>query len=57
MEGTKLQLVSTFGTTHAVAVSTAMEAWEVVRSELVTDGIVKDVGKDHQERMPDLTSY
>jgi D-serine ammonia-lyase len=46
MEGTKLQLASTFATTHAVVVSTLMEAWEVVNSELVTDGTVKDVRED-----------
>jgi hypothetical protein len=32
-----------------------MEAWEVVNSELVTDGIVKDVREEHHGRIPDVT--
>ena len=43
-EGTRLQLVSAQGSTSAIVVSTLMEAWEVVRSGLVSEGIVKDVG-------------
>ncbi|KAI0275097.1 hypothetical protein BC834DRAFT_851006 [Gloeopeniophorella convolvens] len=42
-EGTKLQLVSASATTHAVVVSTMMEAWQVVGAGLVTDGTVKDI--------------
>jgi len=43
VEGTRLQLVSSVATSHAVVVSTLMEAWEVVKSGLVSDGVVKDV--------------
>jgi len=46
VEGTRLQLVSSVATTHAVVVSTLMEAWEVVKSGLVSDGVVKDVSED-----------
>ncbi|KAF8905552.1 hypothetical protein CPB84DRAFT_1771704 [Gymnopilus junonius] len=42
-EGTKLQLISEEDRTHAVVVSTMMEAWEVVESGLVADGTVKDI--------------
>ncbi|KAH9065716.1 putative serine dehydratase domain-containing protein [Lactarius vividus] len=42
-EGTRLQLVSNSATTHAVVVSTVMEAWEVVNSGLVAEGVVKDI--------------
>ncbi|KAH9003990.1 putative serine dehydratase domain-containing protein [Lactarius hatsudake] len=42
-EGTRLQLVSNSATSHAVVVSTVMEAWEVVNSGLVAEGIVKDI--------------
>jgi hypothetical protein len=52
VEGTRLQLVSSFATTHAVVVSTLMEAWEVVKSELVPGGVVKDVRNDHRQRTP-----
>ncbi|KAI9509076.1 putative serine dehydratase domain-containing protein [Russula earlei] len=43
VEGTMLQLVSAFATTHAVVVSTVMEAWEVVKSGLVSEGVVNDI--------------
>ncbi|KAI0308238.1 putative serine dehydratase domain-containing protein [Multifurca ochricompacta] len=43
VEGTRLQLLSDSAMTHAVVVSTLMEAWEVVKSSLVSDGIVKDI--------------
>ncbi|KAH8120163.1 hypothetical protein DFH11DRAFT_1558674 [Phellopilus nigrolimitatus] len=43
VEGSRLQLVSTASQTDAVIVSTVMEAWEVFRSGLVTEGIVKDI--------------
>jgi len=43
VEGTRLQLVSDFAATHAVVVSTVMEAWEAVKSGLVSDGTVKDI--------------
>lgn len=39
-----MQLNTMAGTTSAIVVSTIMEAWEVVRSGLVADGTVKDVG-------------
>ncbi|TFK41192.1 hypothetical protein BDQ12DRAFT_679050 [Crucibulum laeve] len=42
-EGTKLQLVSSEDQTHAVVVSTLMEAWEVVKAGLVAEGIVNDI--------------
>ncbi|KAI0068228.1 hypothetical protein BV25DRAFT_1818616 [Artomyces pyxidatus] len=42
-EGTKLQLISSCPETHAVVVSTLMEAWEVVNAGLVADGTVKDI--------------
>ncbi|KAL0951238.1 hypothetical protein HGRIS_007956 [Hohenbuehelia grisea] len=42
-EGTRLQLDSAFGKSHAVVVSTLMEAWEVVKSGLVADGTVNDI--------------
>lgn len=45
VEGTKLQLVSEGGQTNSVVVSTLMEAWKVVDGGLVSDGIVKDVGR------------
>ncbi|KAG6911989.1 hypothetical protein DXG01_000237 [Tephrocybe rancida] len=43
VEGTRLQLQSTAGTTHAVVVSTLMEAWAVVKAGLVSDSTVKDI--------------
>lgn len=42
-EGTRLQLASDSATSHAVVVSTVMEAWEVVNSGLVAEGVVKDI--------------
>ncbi|THH19749.1 hypothetical protein EW146_g1490 [Bondarzewia mesenterica] len=42
-EGTRLQLGSSAAKTNAVVVSTMMEAWKIVESGLVTDGIVKDI--------------
>ena len=43
VEGTKLQLNSEGGQTNSIVVSTLMEAWKVVDSGLVSDGIVEDV--------------
>ncbi|KAJ7484688.1 putative serine dehydratase domain-containing protein [Mycena latifolia] len=43
VEGTRLQLVEGEYKTHAVVVSTLMEAWEVVQGGLVKDGTVKDI--------------
>ncbi|KAF7792638.1 hypothetical protein EIP86_003735 [Pleurotus ostreatoroseus] len=42
-EGVKLQLDSEAGQTHAIVVSTLMEAHEVVRAGLVADGTVTDI--------------
>jgi len=42
-EGTRLQLKTSADETHAIVVSTLMEAWEVVRAGLVADGTVKDI--------------
>ncbi|EJD04107.1 uncharacterized protein FOMMEDRAFT_140172 [Fomitiporia mediterranea MF3/22] len=42
-EGARLQLVTSVGQTHAVIVSTLMEAWQVLRSGLVAEGVVKDI--------------
>ncbi|KAG6814059.1 hypothetical protein H0H92_003106 [Tricholoma furcatifolium] len=42
VEGTKLQLQSTVDKTHAVVVSTLMEAWGVVKAGLFSESIVKD---------------
>ncbi|KXN90059.1 D-serine dehydratase [Leucoagaricus sp. SymC.cos] len=42
-EGTRLQLISKNGQSCAVVVSTLVEAWAVVHSGLVKDGIVKDI--------------
>ncbi|KZT02661.1 uncharacterized protein LAESUDRAFT_661382 [Laetiporus sulphureus 93-53] len=42
-EGIRLQLVSDAGQTHAIVVSTVMEACEVIRDGLVADGTVKDI--------------
>ncbi|KAF5313039.1 hypothetical protein D9619_003555 [Psilocybe cf. subviscida] len=42
-EGATLQLRSTENQTHAVVVSTMMEAWEVVRAGLVANGTVNDI--------------
>ncbi|VDB99581.1 unnamed protein product [Peniophora sp. CBMAI 1063] len=42
-EGTRLQLTSSADATHAVVVSTLMEAWQVVNAGLVSEGIVKDI--------------
>jgi hypothetical protein len=42
-EGTRMQLVSTEGSTHSVVVSTMMEAWSLVRAGLVADGTINDV--------------
>ncbi|KAF9453848.1 hypothetical protein P691DRAFT_694040 [Macrolepiota fuliginosa MF-IS2] len=42
-QGTRLQLVSEKGRSHAVVVSTVLEAWSVVHTGLVKDGIVKDI--------------
>ncbi|KAF8971342.1 hypothetical protein BDZ97DRAFT_1786008 [Flammula alnicola] len=42
-EGTRLQLISEEDRTHAVVVSTMMEAWEVVKAGLVADSTVKDI--------------
>lgn len=49
VEGTRLQLRSNADRTHAVVVSTLMEAWEVVRGGLVSDSTVKDVSWNHFE--------
>lgn len=38
-----MQLTTGSGQTHAVVVSTLMEAWQVIRSGLVANGTVKDV--------------
>ncbi|KAJ7660064.1 putative serine dehydratase domain-containing protein [Mycena rosella] len=43
VEGTRLQLAEGEYKTHAVVVSTLMEAWEVVQGGLVKDGTVKDI--------------
>ncbi|KAJ7770550.1 putative serine dehydratase domain-containing protein [Mycena metata] len=43
VEGTRLQLVEGEYTTHAVVISTLMEAWGVVHGGLVKDGTVKDI--------------
>ncbi|KAF8202911.1 putative serine dehydratase domain-containing protein [Pholiota molesta] len=43
VEGTRLQLISEEDRTHAVIVSTMMEAWEVVQGGLVADSTVKDI--------------
>ncbi|KAF9475980.1 hypothetical protein BDN70DRAFT_883004 [Pholiota conissans] len=43
VEGTRLQLKSEEDQTHAVVVSTMMEAWEVVKGGLVADSTVKDI--------------
>lgn len=45
-EGTRLQLQSSSGRTHAVVVSTIMEACEVFRAGLIADGTVTDVSHD-----------
>lgn len=45
-EGTRMQLISSTDRTHAIVVSTLMEAWEVVRAGLVADGTVEDVGQN-----------
>ncbi|KAI0788458.1 hypothetical protein C8Q75DRAFT_807671 [Abortiporus biennis] len=42
-EGVRMQLVSSANTTHAIVVSTLMEAHEVVNAGLVEEGIVKDI--------------
>lgn len=42
-EGTRLQLNSTSDKTHAIVVSTLMEACEVVKAGLVADGTVTDI--------------
>ncbi|KAI0076068.1 hypothetical protein K474DRAFT_1645622 [Panus rudis PR-1116 ss-1] len=42
-EGVKLQLQSSSDSTHAVVVSTLMEAWQIVEAGLVKDGVVKDI--------------
>ncbi|PPQ80822.1 hypothetical protein CVT25_001947 [Psilocybe cyanescens] len=42
-EGTRLQLSSQEDQTHAVIVSTMMEAWQVVRSGLVADSTIQDL--------------
>jgi len=43
VEGTSLQLSSSAGQTHAIVVSTVMEACEVIRDGLTADGTVKDI--------------
>ncbi|KAJ7512019.1 hypothetical protein B0H11DRAFT_2151766 [Mycena galericulata] len=43
IEGTRLQLDEGEYKTHAVVVSTLMEAWNVVQGGLVKDGTVKDI--------------
>jgi len=43
VEGTRLQLVSDSATSHAVVVSTMMEAWELANSGLIAEGVVKDI--------------
>jgi D-serine deaminase-like pyridoxal phosphate-dependent protein len=40
-----MQLKSSSDHTRAVVVSTLVEAWQIVKSGLVRDGIVDDVGK------------
>ena len=40
--------MSSSATTHAVVVSTVMEAWGVVKSGLVSEGVVKDVREDRR---------
>ncbi|KAK7694708.1 hypothetical protein QCA50_001896 [Cerrena zonata] len=42
-EGVRLQLASRSDATHAVVVSTLMEAWGIVDAGLVTEGVVKDI--------------
>ncbi|KAI0052860.1 hypothetical protein FA95DRAFT_1532211 [Auriscalpium vulgare] len=42
-EGTRMQLVSSANKTHAVVVSTLMEAWQVHNTGLVADGTVNDI--------------
>ncbi|CCL99046.1 uncharacterized protein FIBRA_01055 [Fibroporia radiculosa] len=42
-EGTRLQLISSGDQTHAIVVSTVMEACEVIRDGLVADGTVNDI--------------
>ncbi|KAH7102469.1 hypothetical protein BKA62DRAFT_699647 [Auriculariales sp. MPI-PUGE-AT-0066] len=42
-EGVVHQLKSSAGTTHAVIVSTIMEAWHIVNAGLVADGTVQDI--------------
>jgi len=42
-EGSRYQLVNDGGRSDRVIVSTLMEAWEVMRSGLVTEGVVKDL--------------
>ncbi|EMD42072.1 hypothetical protein CERSUDRAFT_110623 [Gelatoporia subvermispora B] len=42
-EGTRLQLSSSADTTHAIVVSTIMEACEVLRAGLLVDGMVNDI--------------
>lgn len=48
-EGTRFQLISQADRTHAVVVSTMMEAWEIVRQGLVEEGTVKDVSAHQRE--------
>ncbi|PPQ99604.1 hypothetical protein CVT24_005180 [Panaeolus cyanescens] len=43
LKGTRLQLQSSEGQSHAIIVSTMMEAWEVFQGGLVADGTVKDI--------------
>ena len=49
-----MQLSSEVDQTHAIVVSTLMEAWEVVKAGLVEDGTVKDVSALHTDTL--LTS-
>ncbi|KIP03951.1 hypothetical protein PHLGIDRAFT_25851 [Phlebiopsis gigantea 11061_1 CR5-6] len=42
-EGTRLQLLSSSDQTHAVVVSTLMEACEIIKAGLVADGTVTDI--------------
>ncbi|KAG5647955.1 hypothetical protein DXG03_006989 [Asterophora parasitica] len=43
VEGTRLQLQSSADRSHAVVVSTLLEAWEVVNAGLVSDSTVNDI--------------
>jgi len=42
-EGTRHQLVSSAGKTSSIIVSTLLEAWQVLRSGLIDEGVVTDI--------------